>query len=265
MRFILILFFLLFSVLTVSPFIVQASAAYAPQNHRLHTGDTFSFKDGDAWQTIKILDIHTDAHTNSTIHVLIYQPSESKPTLKTLRSQPILTYHAPTSEQLFTSQWLYIGNSTPQNSELKAYFNYLKHNDFKKYAAATNQKVDDLIFRANTLYTTGYALSQAAQYEQAITAYTQAINIFPLYYEAIDNIGFAYMDMGEYEKAIEYFDRSLAVYPQSSTALYYKGMSYINLEDIHNALATFKQGMEDFPEQKQIFEEMYLSLLNSTH
>ncbi|KZN55047.1 hypothetical protein N474_16380 [Pseudoalteromonas luteoviolacea CPMOR-2] len=264
MRFLLITFFLLFSVLTVTTFKTQASAAYSPQVQRLHIGDIFSFQDGEAWQTIKILDIQTEAQTQTTVHVLIYQLSESKPTLHALRTQPILTYHTPVSQTLFSSKWFYIGNTTPQKSELKSYIKYLKNNDFKKYAEVTNQKVDDLIFRANTLYTKGYALSQAAQYQQAIAAYEQAISVFPLYYEAIDKIGFAYMDMGEFEKAIKYFDRSLEVYPKGTTALYYKGMSYINLEDLENALATFKQGMEKFPEQKETFEEMYQSLSKLT-
>ncbi|KZN33998.1 hypothetical protein N480_22675 [Pseudoalteromonas luteoviolacea S2607] len=265
MRYIITTFCLLFSAFNASALESHESSAYYTKKQNVNIGDVYTFQEHGSWQTLKVLDTHSDEVNSTTVHVLIYRPRAEKPTLKSLRTMSIMTYHAPLSHELFTSDWLYIGNSTPLSTELKPYINYLKHNNFKKYAAATGQKVDDLIFRANTQYTKGYALSQAAQYEQAIEAYTQAIKIFPLYYEAIDNIGFAYMDMGEFEKAIEYFDRSLSVYPQGVTALYYKGMSYINLEDINNAIETFKLGIETFPKQRQAFEEMYHSLVELTH
>ncbi|KZX02095.1 hypothetical protein JL49_01690 [Pseudoalteromonas luteoviolacea] len=265
MRYIITTFCLLFCAFKVAALDHQKGSAYHAKKQNFNIGDIYTFQENDTWQTLKVLDTHSDEGNSTTVHVLIYQPSTVKPTLKSLRTTPIITYHAPLSHELFTSDWQYIGSSTPLSAELKPYINYLKHNNFTKYAAATGQKVEDLIFRANTQYTKGYALSQAAQYEQAIEAYTQAIKIFPLHHEAIDNIGFAYMDMGEFEKAIEYFDHSLSVYPQGVTALYYKGMSYINLEDINNAIETFKLGIESFPQQKQAFEEMYHSLLELIH
>ncbi|MBQ4813316.1 hypothetical protein A7985_12580 [Pseudoalteromonas luteoviolacea] len=264
MRYTITTLCLLFSTYNVAALEPQITTGYHAKKHSINIGDIFSFQENGAWQALKVLDTHTDEYNSTTVHVLIYKPSTTKPTLKSLRNQPILSYHAPLSHTLFTSDWQFVGHASPLSAELKPYINYLKHNDFKKYAAATDQKIDDLIFRANTQYTKGYALSQAAQYEQAIEAYKQAVNIFPLYYEAIDNIGFAYMDMGEFEKAIEYFDRSLGVYPEGATALYYKGMSYINLEDAANAIETFKQGIEAFPERKQAFEEMYNSLRGLT-
>ncbi|MCG7550734.1 tetratricopeptide repeat protein [Pseudoalteromonas sp. Of7M-16] len=260
---VLISFILLFTYLSVFTPGAHASNAYYKVTYHYKIGDVFTIKDGDLWHTAKILDIDTNAQS-STIHVLRYQPVTDKPALKQLRALPISAYHSTIAHAKLAQKWQFIGHEVPLKPELKGYISYLKHNDFNKYAEVTNQKVDDLIFRANTLYTKGYALNQAAQYKQAIEAYRQAINIYPLYFEAIDNIGFAYMDMGDFATAIDYFNQSLEIHPAGTTAQYYKGMCYINLEDYERAMATFKQGMESFPEQKQVFEEIYIKLQETT-
>ncbi|MDK1288160.1 tetratricopeptide repeat protein [Pseudoalteromonas umbrosa] len=259
MRNALVSFFLLFTFLPLLTEEVRASNAYYKVTYHYNIGDVFTTKENGIWRTAKILDIDTNEQS-STIHVLLYSNTKQKPTLASLDKLSILAYHSTIAHAHLEQKWLFIGNDTPLKAELKGYVNYLKHHDFNKYAEATNQKVDDLIFRANTLYTKGYALNQAAQYKQAIEAYQQAINIYPLYFEAIDNIGFAYMDMGDFQTAINYFDQSLQIHPKGITAQYYKGMCYINLEDYDSARKTFKHGIENFPEQSHVFEEIYNKL-----
>ncbi|AOT10843.1 tetratricopeptide repeat protein [Pseudoalteromonas luteoviolacea] len=250
---------LLFTILPQLTLQAHASSDYYKVTYHYNIGDVFTTNERGIWRTAKILDIDTNEQS-STIHVLLYNTTKQKPKLEEVNTLSISTYHSTIAHAKLEKKWLFIGNDTPLKAELKGYINYLKSHDFNKYAEATNQKVDDLIFRANTLYTKGYALNQAAQYQQAIEAYKQAIHIYPMYFEAIDNIGFAYMDMGDFQTAITYFDRSLAINPQGMTALYYKGMCYINLEDFARAIEVFKQGMHAFPEQKQVFEEIYIKL-----
>ncbi|MCF6441315.1 tetratricopeptide repeat protein [Pseudoalteromonas luteoviolacea] len=259
MRNALLSFFLLFTFLPLVSEEIRASNAYYKATYHYNIGDVFTINENGTWRTAKILDIDTNEQS-STIHALLYSNTKQKPTLTSLDELSILAYHSTIAHARLEQKWQFIGNDTPLKHELKGYINYLKHHDFNKYAEATNQKVDDLIFRANTLYTKGYALNQAAQYKQAIEAYKQAVNIYPLYFEAIDNIGFAYMDMGDFQTAISYFEQSLKIHPKGTTAQYYKGMCYINLEDYDSARHAFKQGMENFPQQKHVFEEIYIQL-----
>ncbi|WP_152614573.1 tetratricopeptide repeat protein [Pseudoalteromonas luteoviolacea] len=263
MRNALVSLILLFTFLPVLTLHVQASNAYYKVTYHYNIGDVFTTKENGVWRTAKILDIDTNEQS-STIHALLYNSTKHKPKLEEVNKLSVATYHSTIAHAKLEKKWLFIGNDTPLKAELKGYIHYLKSHDFNKYAEATNQKVDDLIFRANTLYTKGYALNQAAQYKQAIEAYKQAIHIYPMYFEAIDNIGFAYMDMGDFKTAINYFDQSLVVNPQGMTALYYKGMCYINLEDYVRASEVFKQGMHAFPQQKHVFEEIYIKLQQDT-
>lgn len=237
----------------------QCHASEISEDYQFKSGDVLIKKDKQ-WKAIKIVHIDKFENDDDTLHVLVYEDSVLKPTLNVLKDTPIKIQHAPVSSEGFEKEWTVLANEKLSDRELDGFINYLKHSDFQRYAEFTNQDLNKLISLANSKYKQAYSLSRNSKPNEAIELYLAAVDIFPFFIEALDNIAFIYMDFGEYEKAIEYFDKSLLIEPNGYTALYYKGKSFINLGEVDAALSLFKEGMSRFPEKEKAFEEMYLKL-----
>jgi len=82
-----------------------------------------------------------------------------------------------------------------------------------RYAAATNND-------------RGNVYSEKGQYDQAISAYTKALEIIPSYSAAYYNRGNAYSEKGQYDQAIADYTKALAVDPRFAAAYYDRGFSY---------------------------------------
>lgn len=255
---------LISSILTVIGTLGLSSPSQAQvisDDYKFIAGDVLIKKE-KLWKTVKILEVDKFENNQIILHTSVFDDVKNKPTLATLENIPVQILHAPISNEAFINSWELLGNQEIKNTDLGGFFEYLKHTNFPRYAEVTNQNVDELIALANAKYKEAYALGQESKLQEAISLYSEAINIFPIFIEAIDNIAFAYMDMGDNEKAIEFFDKSLSIEPKGFTALYYKGQCYINLRDRDSAMAIFKDGMTRFPEKKAAFEEIYLKLKN---
>lgn len=238
---------------------VQSEASEIADDYQFRSGDVL-IKKAEQWKAIKILHIDTFENDDETLHILVYEDTLLKPTLNELKRTSVQIKHSPITRNSFEKDWQVLGNEKVNDREIEGFINYLKHNDFQRYAEFTNQDLNNLISLANSKYKKAYSLSKESKLKEAIELYSEAVEIFPLFIEAIDNIAFIYMDMGQYELAIEYFNKSLMIEPRGYTALYYKGKSFINLGDVDTALTIFKEGMISFPEKEKAFEEMYLKL-----
>lgn len=245
--------------ISVLGFSTTPQAEPITKNHQFVAGDVLVQKES-LWKALKVLDIDKIEDKQVTLHVMVFENSKSKPSIKSLDKSPVKIYHAPIAAENFAQSWELLGNRNIENSELVGFIEYLKHTNFQRYAEVTNQNVDELISLANSKYKEAYALGKLSKYNEAIALYSEAVDIFPMFIEAIDNIAFTYMDMGDNENAIKYFDESLRIEPDGYTALYYKGQSYINLGDVDSAYTIFKEGMSRFPEKKSAFEEVYSKL-----
>ncbi|WP_125779706.1 tetratricopeptide repeat protein [Pseudoalteromonas rubra] len=217
-------------------------------------GDVY-IKQDTQWQALKLVSIDNDVPADPTYHAVMYTPSESKPTLQDIKNLTIQLRHAPLSQAVLSEGWRRLGNQEVTELERAGYVDYLKHNDFNKYADVTGQKVDELIASANAKYREAYALSEQKQFSQALDLYHEALDIFPMFIEAVDNIAFILMDHGQFQDAINAFDHSLAISP-GATALYYKAQCYAEMREYQTAMYLFQQGMTQFPEKKAAFEEM---------
>ncbi|MDR7122964.1 tetratricopeptide repeat protein [Rheinheimera soli] len=252
---------LISSIIAFVGTLISSQAHSIVQEHQLVAGDVLVKKE-ILWKTVKILEVDKSENNQVTLHAVFFEESKEKPSLSNLNNVLIKIHHAPVDADGFKQSWELLGNSTVTNNELEGFFEYLKQTDFQRYAEVTNQNVDDLISAANAKYKEAYSFSQQSKFNEAIKLYSEAVDLFPMFVEAIDNIAFAYMDIGDNEAAIKYFDKSLNIEPNNFTALYYKGHCFINLRDRDAAIAVFEDGMTRFPEKKAAFEEMYLKLKN---
>ncbi len=216
-------------------------------------GDLIIQQDKSGWRAIKILAVDPWPDGSAAAHCLAYQSVPGKPTIESLKQSPVLALHAPIDAGSFNQGWERIGNQAPSTEELAGFVEYLKQTDFPRYIAFTGQDAMEIVRKANERYSRAYALGEQGKRAEAIAEYSQAIELFPLFYEAIDNRAFTYMELGNIQEALLDFEQSLRVNPDGSTAFFSRGECLMKLGDLKAAEAIFQEGQKRFPAKRAAF------------
>lgn len=140
-----------------------------------------------------------------TYHTLFYQHVERRPSLDEVPGLNVWVYHAPLAGFEDVEP---LGNIPVTMSDLVGFHEYLKQTDFNRYASETGHSTEELLAKSNLAMAEGNRLKDAGEALAAIEKYTEAVDSFPLYFEAIDNRAFARMDMGAWDEAIADFQES---------------------------------------------------------
>jgi len=224
------------------------------QSLKVAPGDVIAQQEGSSWHVIKILQVDSFPDGTSTAHCLSYNDSKSKPSATSIATLGVRIWHAPILASSFAG-WERISNQTVTKEELAGFIEYLKHTNFARYITFTGQDLKAVIRRANEHFQRAYRLGEQGRRTEAIAEYTQAIDLVPRFYEAIDNRAFTYMDLGRYKDALEDFERSLDVNPNGFEAFFSKGECLLRLGEFSQAEAIFEEGLTRFPEQRTTFEK----------
>ncbi|QDQ27939.1 tetratricopeptide repeat protein [Chitinimonas arctica] len=211
-------------------------------------------KDHKGWCAIKILAIDEFEGHSPTAHCLTYEYTAHEPTLATLPSVAIKGWHAPVAANSFAHGWKRIGKQLPSQDEYVGFVEYLKLTDFPRYLEFTKQEATELVSRANTHYRAGCALHDQGKRIEAIQEYEQAIEIFPLFFEAIDNRAFAFMELSLYDRALPCFQQSLRVNPNGVAAFFSQGECLMRLGRLDEAERIFAAGVDRFPDHLENFQ-----------
>lgn len=99
----------------------------------------------------------------------------------------------------------------------------------------------------------GDAHYDSGRYQEAITAYYNALQLDSNYAEAYFNRGNAYLDLKEYRGAIADFDRVTQLDPKDSDAYNNRGISYFNLKEYHKAIADYDRAIAFNPNDPKIY------------
>src|SRR5688572_10067611 len=183
--------------------------ATAAEDARLNIrpGDTLIQQAGDRmWRVVRIIEVDEAPDGGSTAHCLTYEPSYIKPTMASLPKLGIRVWHVPILAGSFLSGWERLGNQHITKDELRGFIEYLKHTNFQRYLLLTGQDAEQVVTKANEHYKKANALGEQGKRNEAIAEYTVAVELFPLFYEAIDNRAFTYMELGKYEDALRDFE-----------------------------------------------------------
>ncbi len=218
-------------------------------------GDLIVQRDKDGWVAIKILAIDPWPDGTSAAHCLTYKSVPSKPTPESLKRAEVRIWHAPIDAGSFKEGWELIGNQAPSKDELVGFLEYLKLTDFPRYVSFTGQDSRDIVRKANEHYKRAYYLGDQGKRVEAIAEYSKAIDLFPLFYEAIDNRAFTYMELGKIREALSDFELSLRVNPNGMAAFFSRGECLMKLGDLAAAETIFLDGRSKFPEQRAMFEK----------
>jgi len=89
----------------------------------------------------------------------------------------------------------------------------------------------------------GSVCQKAKQYDKAIDAYRQALEMDPTYDKAQYNLALTYMDAGKYEDAADSFDRLVEMEGPSYRAFYSQGLSFYYLGRYDDALESYDNAL----------------------
>ncbi len=189
-------------------------------------GDIFYKKVDGKYNLYKLL---FDDKEFECYHILTYSPVDNLPTIATIDNLPVFVYHSPFDKKAFTGATL-LTNKQILADNLIGYHEYLRQTQEPNY----------YISIANGYYKIGLKLTDEKKHYEAIDFYSKAIDLFPQFFEAIDNRAFCKMDLALWANAIEDFKLSLLQNPNSLLAEFSIGECYFNIGDYQNAKRQFE-------------------------
>lgn len=169
-------------------------------------------------------------------HVLMFEPVDTLPAGEAVNSLEVFAYHAPIDKKAF-AEHVFLVNKPVTAHDLIGYHEYLKQTQEPGYYVSI----------ANGYYKAAIALSDEKKHLEAIDSYSKAIDLFPPFFEAIDNRAFCKMDLGLWHEAIEDFRFSLEQNPVSLLAEFSIGECYFKLGDFNQAKQQFEKAREIDP------------------
>lgn len=219
----------------------------------LKLGDLFYMLIDGKYYVYKLLrlDLQTGIH-----HVIVYKPLDSIPTEKDIPTLEIYSAHIPIDHP---KEFTVIGNQELTEDDLLGFYDYLKLTDFARYLEETGKTIEEVVNNANAHFQEADNAYNAEDYRLAVEKYTDAIEEFPLFFEAIDRRAFTKMAMGEFLDAIKDFEFSLEINPDSVLAEFAIGECYYKLGDFENAVEQFEHTSKLFPEDEMTLEWLEMS------
>jgi tetratricopeptide (TPR) repeat protein len=97
----------------------------------------------------------------------------------------------------------------------------------------------------------GIILGKKDRFDQAIVDFTKAIEINPRYAVAYNNRGVLRAKKGNFDKGINDFTTALEIDPFYADAYYNRGVTWADIGDIQNALVDFKKALKQKPGNKR--------------
>jgi tetratricopeptide (TPR) repeat protein len=216
------------------------------QQKRFSEGDLFYTKLKEQFHVFKLL---RDDKTTETFHVMCYEPVPNEPDALSAGKLRVMVWHAPIASNGFPGA-KFLCTSTITKEDLQGYFEYLKRVNFQEYCRETGQNLDEMIKLANASYTEAYYFTDQKKYTEAIAGYTKAYELFPLFFEAVDNRAFCKMDLAKWEEAIDDFQLSLTINPRSVLAEFSIGECYLKMGKYSIAKTQFEKTLEIDPDHQ---------------
>jgi tetratricopeptide (TPR) repeat protein len=213
-------------------------------------GDLLLFRTDGQWVVLKVLRIDRIpvSEGGDIYHCLSYQPARTKPRLAEVRCLEVRVWHSPVASESLDGAVELLGHACVKADELRGFLEYLKHTDVPRYYRESGQDVEKVIRDANLFYREGCRLADDGDFEEAIEAFTRAVELFPPFYEALDNRGLARMDLGDFHGALVDFDQSLRVHGNNPVALFSRGECLCRLGEFRDAVALFEECATRWPE-----------------
>lgn len=213
----------------------------------MKAGDVITVqRENGEWACTRILVVDTWEDGTETFHCLCYKPTAEKPTEASVDSLDVAVFHAPIAGESFKATWQVLCSRPVTEAHLVGFVEYLRMTNFPRYIEFTKQDIDAIVARAHAHYKKAYALGEEGKKLESIKEYANAIDEFPMFYEAIDNLAFTYMELGNYSAALAEFKNSLRVNPDGNAAFFSRGECLLKLGRFDEAEKVFLEGAHRF-------------------
>ena len=131
----------------------------------------------------------------------------------------------------------------------KAKGEVLKHKQIEYGQAVKNLSFEDWIEK-------GFSLANSKRYEEAIMAYTKALDINPRdarAYMVYNNRGLAWAKKGNYDRAIADYNRALEINPRFAEVYTNRGLAWYGKGNYDRAIADFNRALEINPRYAEAY------------
>ena len=98
------------------------------------------------------------------------------------------------------------------------------------------------------LYNKGLTLAYIQKYDEAIIFFDKALGVDPDDYDALSNKGIALRQLGQYDEAINLFDKALDINPEYYKALNNKGNALVDLGRYDEAIENYDETLKIKPD-----------------
>lgn len=218
----------------------------------LTVGDVFYIKTKDQYYVYKLIELDS---LTSIHHVIVYKPFTTVPTGNEFLE--VYSNHIPIDTP---KEFTFLKNEKVSSEERVGFLEYLKITDFARFLKETNQTIEQVVNTANLHFKNATDAYNLGNFRLAIENYTKAIEVYPLFFEAVDRRAFSKMAMGEYLDAIKDFEFSLLINPNAVVAEFAIGECYFKLNDFQKAVDQFRHTAKLFPEDELTIEWLEKSL-----
>jgi len=219
----------------------------------LKIGDLFYIQTDGKYYVYKLLRVDSDTGIN---HVMVFKPFEYSPDQIDFKDLEVYSNHIPIDTP---AEYKIIGHSDVTDQDLEGFYDYLKLTDFARYLEETGSTIEEVVNTANKYFFEADSAYKAEDYREAIQKYTQAIEVYPLFFEAIDRRAFTKMALGEFLDAIKDFEFSLMINPSNVNAEFAIGECYFKLGDLEEAVEQFEHTAKLYPDDDLTMEWLELS------
>jgi tetratricopeptide (TPR) repeat protein len=216
----------------------------------MREGDLVAIKTtGQKYALVKILRIDKWPDLTHAYHCLSYDLVDNVPPLEQIEALTVLVWHSPISGESIERDGTVIGNVAVRSEELVGFHEYLKQTNFARYVQETGFDLAIQIPLAQQHYQQGNQLAEQKRFQEAIEAYSKALDIFPPFMEALDNRGLTKMDLGLFQEAISDFEKSISAHGRNRLPFFSVGECYLKLGDYAAAEKIFVSCVNEWPQE----------------
>jgi tetratricopeptide (TPR) repeat protein len=106
----------------------------------------------------------------------------------------------------------------------------------------------------------GFSLAERGNFDEAISHYNKAIQIFPFFADSHNNLGFISSKRGNFQEAILHFQNAIEYNPNNVQSYYFLANLYFELKQIDNAIIYYSKALEIRPDYVEVINNLGISL-----